>query len=155
MEPEPVFDLAFAEVMKERLPVTILSKVVSDVFGKKDVAAVATIHYSLRYIDSRPSDVALIVYVGNSVDRSAVDAHPDLQAGTLLQLLADLERTFHRIFRCAKKEQRHSIAGRHTNEFFGCFSRLERMAAADDFVQLAQPLDLVVHQPPGVDDDVE
>ena len=150
-----MFNLALAQVVKERPPVAILREVVGDVLGKKDVPRIATIHHSLCDVDPSSGDVRLIVDVGNTVDRSAVDPHADLEAGTFLQFLADLDRTLHRIFRCAKKEQRHSISSRHTDEFLSCFGRAETITTADDFVQLAQPLDLLIYQQARVADNVE
>ena len=150
-----MFNLALAEVVQERLPVTILREVVGDAFGKKDVAGIATIHHSLCDVDSGSSDVRLIVDVGDSVDRAAVDPHANLKAGPLLQFLTDFQGALCRIFRCAKEEQRHSISCRQSDEFFRCFGRAKTTTTTDDFVQLVQPLDLLVDQQTGIPDDVE
>src|SRR5215469_11857236 len=64
---------------------------------------VSAIHDPLRKVDPSSGDVCRIVYVANLVDRSAMNAHSQLQLRILFQLLADLDRTPHGGFRTVKK----------------------------------------------------
>src|SRR2546421_2952141 len=43
------------------------------------MTGVSTIHHSLRQVDSRSSNIGSIVYIGNGIDRTAVNSHPKLQ----------------------------------------------------------------------------
>src|SRR2546430_4456866 len=42
----------------------------------------------------------------------------------------------HRLFRAAEKQERHPIAGWHSDEFAGCFRRQETFGVSDDLIEL-------------------
>ena len=54
----------------------------------------------------------------------------------ILQLFANLERTLGRFFRTVEENQRHPIAGRHSDEFTSCFCSAKTFGASHDLIQL-------------------
>ena len=80
--------------------------------GEKNVPGVATIHHSLGQVDARAGHVRPFVHVHHTTDRSAVNAHPDLQALVVLERAADLKGALRRFFRTPIEHQRHAVAGR-------------------------------------------
>ena len=48
-----VFRLDFTKLVQERLPQTVLGKILSHAFGYKNVTRIAAIHYPLGKIDPR------------------------------------------------------------------------------------------------------
>src|SRR5215470_19652649 len=99
---------------------------------------VSAIHDPLRKVDPSSSDVCRIVYVANLVDRSAMDAHSQLQLRILFQLLADLDGTPHGRFRTVKENKRHAIAHRKSDQAPCFFGTADLLCATDDFSQLFQ-----------------
>src|SRR4029077_12402865 len=99
-------------------------------FGYKDVAGIAAIQNPLRDVDSRPGHVCFVVNIGHSIDRAAVNSHPQLDLRMLLQRFADLERTSHWLFRTLEKQERHPVSGRHSNQFPSLFSRPKTFGAS-------------------------
>ena len=79
--------------------------------GKKNVPRVAAIHHSLRHVDSRAREIGPFVYIHNTANWPAVNAHPDLQALVVLERLADLKGALRRLLGTAIKHQRHTVAG--------------------------------------------
>src|SRR5947209_13887044 len=99
---------------------------------------VAAIHHALRHIDSRTRYVRGLIDVRDSADRATVNSHPQPDAWMILQCLAKLERTARRLFRTMEKNKRHSVAGRHADEFPACFRSAERVGTPHDLFQLLQ-----------------
>src|SRR5258708_1285021 len=124
-------------------------------FGKKDVASVATIHYSLGDVNSRSSDVESVVNVPDLIDCPAVDPHPQTNIGILFEFLTDFQCTTHRFFRALKEKQRHSVTGRHTDQLAGGFSFSKALGASDNATELLDCLDLLVYQQFGIPDNVD
>jgi hypothetical protein len=58
-----------------------------------------------------PGHVRPFVHIHHTTDRTAVNAHPDLQALVVLQRAADLKGTLRRFLRTFIEHQRHAIAG--------------------------------------------
>src|SRR5947209_4170706 len=106
--------------------------------GQKDVSGIAAIQHSLRDVDSRTSYVRFVVYIGNSIDRAAVNSHPQLNVRVILQGSADLERTANRFLGAVRKKERHPVTGRHPSEFARAFRRPETLGAPHDLVQFLQ-----------------
>jgi hypothetical protein len=146
MEPQPVLHLAHSQIVQTSLPVPILSQIFRSVCRQKNMARIATIQYSLRHIDSCPCDVRFLINIRDSVDRTAVNAHPQLDARMILQCSANLERTPGRFFRTAEENERHPIASRHSNKFVACFRSAETFGTPHDLVQLLQQFNLLVHE---------
>jgi hypothetical protein len=74
-----------------------------------------------------------------------VNSHPQLDARMILQRLANLQRTLGRLFRTVEENERHSIAGRHPDEFAPCFRCAKAFSASHDLLQLLQQFNLLVH----------
>ncbi|KAF5407767.1 MAG: hypothetical protein Udaeo2_21300 [Candidatus Udaeobacter sp.] len=64
----------------------------------------------------------------------------------ILQRFANLERTLGRFFRTVEENERHSIAGRHPDEFASCFRSAKTFCTPHDLLQLLQQFDLLVHK---------
>src|SRR5882724_5393477 len=82
--------------------------------GQKNMPGIAAIQHPLRDVDSRSRKVRFVVNVSDRIDWTAVNSHSHLDVRILLQHLANLERTAHRLFRTVEKKERHPIAGRHS-----------------------------------------
>ena len=64
----------------------------------------------------------------------------------ILQFSANLEGTPDWFFRTVEENQRHPIAGRHSDEFAPCFRSAKAFGAPHDLVQLLQQFNLLVHE---------
>ena len=126
MQAQPVLDFAFTEIMQARLPIPVLAQVLRHVRRQKNMPGIAAIHHALRNIDSRTGYVRFLINISDSVDRTAVNSHPQADVWMILQCSANLERTPGRLFRTVKKNERHPIAGRHSDELAACFRSAER-----------------------------
>jgi len=73
-----------------RLPAGVMLEIFGDMFGNQDVTGIPAIHYTLRNVDASSGDVRAIVYIGNEVDWTAVDAHSQLQLRATFYRLGDL-----------------------------------------------------------------
>jgi len=73
------------------------------------------IHHPLRYIDSAPSDVRMLIRISNGGDWPAVNSHAQPSRGVLVQRPSDLDRAASRGVWSGKKRRHHSVANRQTN----------------------------------------
>ena len=64
----------------------------------------------------------------------------------ILQRFANLERTLGRFFRTVEENERHPIAGRHSDEFAPCFRSAKTFGASHDLIQLLQQFNLLVDE---------
>ena len=71
----PVLDFAFAEILQVRPPLAMLLEVFGYMFGKKDVPGIAAVHHPLGDVNSTAGQVRPVVYIGDFVHRTAVNAH--------------------------------------------------------------------------------
>ena len=122
------------------------------------MTSIAAIEYPLRYVHSGSRYVRFVVNIGDSIDWAAVNSHPQLNlrpavAGS--QRLANLQRTSDRLLRAAEKKQRHSIPGRHPDQFVACFCCTKRFGVPDDPIQFLQQLNLLVDQQLRITHDVD
>src|SRR5207248_1279835 len=72
----------------------------------------------------------------------------------LPHLAADLLRTTHRRIGAGKENKRHSIPRRYRHQLAGSVCRAELLGVADDLVEEAEQLPLLVTKQLGVTDDV-
>src|SRR6202011_2712483 len=86
-----VLHFALAQVVQVGPPMAILGEIFRHAFREKNMSGVAAIHDALGDVDAGPGDVRPLIYVGHSVDRSAVNAHANLQFGVILQRLCNLK----------------------------------------------------------------
>src|SRR5438094_5955103 len=98
------------KVVQIRPPFAILREIIPNSFREKNMSGIAAIHHPLRHIDAYSSNVALIIYIGDLIHRSAVNSHPQLQLGVLTQLATNLECTTDRHIHGGEEDQYHSIA---------------------------------------------
>src|SRR6266516_1434260 len=106
--------------------------------GQKNMSGIAAIKHSLRDVDSRPCKVRFVVNVPDSIDRAAMNAHPDLNVRTLFQGSADLKRTSHRLLWTAEKKERHPISHWHSIELAACFRRPKTFGASHNVIEVLQ-----------------
>ena len=152
---QAVLHLTLAKIVEVRLPVPVLGQIVRYMFGQKNMPGIAAIQNPLRDVDSRPCHVCFLVNIGHSINRAAVNSHPQLDVRMLLQRFADLERTSHRFFRAMEEKEGHSVSGRHSNQFPSFFSRPKTFGAPHDLIQLLEQLNLLIDQQFRVTDDVD
>jgi hypothetical protein len=124
-------------------------------FRQKDVPGIAAIHHSLGNIDPGTGYVRFLINIRDSVNGTAMNSHPQLDARMILQGSANFERTPGRFFRTVEESERHSIAGRHPDEFAFCFRSAKTLGTPHDLLQLLQHLDLLVDQQFRVTNDVD
>src|SRR5438132_14079885 len=110
------------------------------------MTGVATIHQPLRHIESRSSYVYSVVNISDLIDRAAVNSHSHLNVWRIFQRLADLQRTLQGLFRAAKKNQCHSVAGWHSNELAIFFRDLKTFSASHDSIQFLDQFNLFVNK---------
>jgi hypothetical protein len=115
---------------------------------------VSAIHDPLRKVDPGSGDVCRIVYVANLVDRSAMNAHSQLQLRILFQLLADRDRTPHGGFRTVKKNECHAIAHGKLDQLPCFFGTADLLCATNDFSQLFQVLTLLIEEQRRITDQI-
>src|SRR4029077_15376927 len=127
VKPQAMFDFAFAKIVQIRLPMTILSKVICDVFGQENVASVAALDYALRDGDAAASDVNAIVYIWNLIHRAAVNSHPEFDLQSIAQSGGNFQCTANWLVEIFKKKQRHAVAGGQSNEFVFSFGRTKTL----------------------------
>jgi hypothetical protein len=124
----------------------VFVQVFRDVRGQKNMPGIAAIHHSLRNIYSRTGYVCFLVNINDSVDRTAVNSHPQLDARVIMQCPANLERTPGWFFRTVEENERHPITSRHSDEFASCFRGAKTSGAPHDLRQLLQQFNLLVHE---------
>jgi hypothetical protein len=146
MQAQAVLDFAFTEIMQARLPMPVLAQVLRHVRGQENMSGIAAIHDALRQINSRTGYVRFLVYIRDSVDRTAVNSHPQQDLRLLLQGSADLESTSRRFFRTVEESERHPIAGRHSDEFAPRFRGAKAFRISHDLLQRLQQFNLLVHE---------
>ena len=111
-----VFHLRLTQIVQMLFPVAEVFQVFGDVLGKQDVLGIATIHHSLGNVDSGSGNVGPTAHIHHAAHRPAVHTHAQLKLGMLPSRATNLQRAFHRRFRCVVKNQRHPIAGRNCNQ---------------------------------------
>src|SRR5215813_11862953 len=98
------------------------------------MASVRAVHDAPSDINSGACDTAALVDVGNRIDGSAVDSHANMDVRMTAQRLTEFERTLDRRLRIREKDQRHSVAGRDSDQFLCCFARPEMGSFPNDLI---------------------
>src|SRR4029453_6608100 len=114
--------------------------------GQKNMPCIATIQHPLGDVDPSSSKVCLVVHIGHSVDRAAVNSHPQLNLRMLSQSSANLERASRRLFRAMEEKERHSVSRRHSTEFAACFRCPEAFGVSDNLIEFLQQFNLLIDQ---------
>src|SRR5437879_4083673 len=73
VEASPVLHFALTDIVQVWLPVPIVNKVLGYVRRQKDVSGIAAIQHTLGHINSRTGYVRFVVYIGDPVNRAAVN----------------------------------------------------------------------------------
>jgi hypothetical protein len=146
VQPQPVLDFAFTEIMQARLPMPVLAEVLRHVRGQKNMPGIAAIHHSLRNIDPGAGYIRFFINIRDSVDGTAVNSHAQPDARMILQCSANFERTAGRFFWAVEENERHPIAGRHSDEVPACFRSAETFCTPHDLLQLLQQFNLLVRE---------
>ena len=84
MKARAVLHFALAQIVQLRMPARIRREIIGHSLGQENVAGIATIHHPLRHIDAGAGHVGAFIRVHDFVDRSAMNAHPELQLRMLL-----------------------------------------------------------------------
>ena len=87
VQAQPVLDLALAQIVQVWLPVPIFGQIFRYVRRQKNVSGVTAVQHSLRNIDSRTGNVCPVVNIDDSIDRTTVNSHPQLDAPDDLAIL--------------------------------------------------------------------
>src|SRR5438128_11651904 len=106
--------------------------------GQKNMPGIAAIQDALCHVDPRSRNVCLVVNIGDLIHWAAVHSHPKLDMRMLLQCSADLERTSHRLFRTVEEKERHSVSGRHPDQFTFCFGGPKLVRVSHDLIKFSQ-----------------
>ena len=106
-----VFHLAGAKIVQERAPLFVFFQILGDVSGEKNVPGIAAIHHPLRHVEPSAGEISPFVYIDHATNRSAVDAHPQMQVRVLFEGAADLQGALRWLFRALVKNQCHAVAG--------------------------------------------
>jgi len=146
VQAQAVLHFALAQIVQVRLPMPVFGEVVGHMPGQKNVPRIAAIHYALRDIDSRSRYIRFVVNIPNPIDRTAVNSHPQPGTGMILQRSANLKSTPHRFFRAVEENERHPIAGRHSDEFAACFRRAKTFGISHDLIKFLQHFNLLVDE---------
>src|ERR1041385_5464758 len=117
-----------------QFPFAVLSEIIRDALGKKNVPGIPTIHHPLCHVDSSTSNVAPIIDIGYLVNRPAVDSHPQLHLGVPTQFAAKLLSTPHRCVHPSKENEHHAISRWQTNKLAGSLRHLELRSFPNGFV---------------------
>src|SRR5215813_9135582 len=141
-----VLDGAFPQVMQKRTPLSRVAQIFRVPLGQQNVPVVSAIHHPLPHVNPSSGDVRCIIHVANFVDRSAMDAHSQLQLRVVFQLLADLDRTPHGRFWTVKKNERHPIAHGKPDQAPCFFGTADLLCATDDLSQLFLVLTLLIEE---------
>src|SRR2546430_1274943 len=111
---------------------------------QENVSGITTIKHSLRYVDSRSCKVRFVVNIGNAIDRTTVNPHPQPNMRMILQGSADLQSAAYRLLRTVKKKQCHPVSRLHSIELAVSFRSAKTFGTAHDLIQSLQQLNLFV-----------
>src|SRR5947209_111604 len=92
MNAHTMFHLALPKIVEVWRPLAILLQIFRDMLGEQDVSGITAIHYPLRHVYSRASDVRLFIKIADFIHWTAVNAHAHGQVGMTLQCLGSLDR---------------------------------------------------------------
>src|SRR5215831_15328875 len=145
VEASPVLHFALTDIVQVWLPVPIMNKVLGYVRRQKNVSGIAAIQHPLSNVNSRAGYVRFVVYVGDPINRPAVNPHPYLKLRMSLQCSANFQSASHRLFRTAKKKERHPIAGWHSNKFLASLRNPKTFRCTNDLIQPLKHFNLFVH----------
>jgi len=138
--------------VQERLPETVLRKVIGDPFGNQNVTSIATIHHSLRHIDPRARHTNSLVHILDRIDRAAVHAHAQTKVWMSFQCAADFQPALRRFLGTLKEDQRHAIAGRNANQLAVSIAPLKLRCLPHDLIEFVYDLALLVDEEFGITD---
>src|SRR6266513_2333745 len=122
----------------------VFFQIFGDVFGDKNVSAIAAGHYPLRHVEPGTCEVGMTIHINHAAYRTAVHAHPNLQAWMLLESATDFNRALRRRFLTGVEDQRHAVAGWNFYQPTRSFGFLVLIRTADDFRQLVNYSPLLV-----------
>src|SRR5215831_9197138 len=105
---------------------------------QENVSSITAIKHSLRDVDSRSYKVRFVVNIGNAIDRTTVNPHPQPNVRVILQGSADLQSATYRFLRTVRKKQGHPVSRRHSIELAVCFCSPKTFGASDDLIELLQ-----------------
>ena len=134
MQAQAVLHLALTQIVQVWLPVPVVGQIFRRSRRQKNMPGIAAIQDPLGDIDSRSCHVRFIVNIGNAIDRTTVNPHPQPNMRMILQGSADVQSAAYRLLGTVKKKQRHPISGRHSNEFAACFRRAKAFGASHDLI---------------------
>src|SRR5262250_277460 len=109
------------------------------------MSCVSAIHHPLGYIDAASSNVAIGIDVLYALDRSCVNAHPQLKLGVVSQRPTDLDGAASRRFRVPKEDQCHAIPGRQAQQLAALLCASELCGIANNLLELPYQAGLLIY----------
>ena len=110
-----MLDRTFAQIVQIWLPLPGLGEVFRHAFGEKNMPGIGAIHHSLGQINAGSGDIRSLINISHLVDRTTMNAHPQLNAWMPFQRLTNFECALNGTFRAVKKNQCHPVAHRQSN----------------------------------------
>src|SRR6266480_5186972 len=107
-----MFHFDRSKIVKKRLPKAIMFQIIRDMPGEQNVSGITAIHYPLGKVNTRASDVGLLVQISDFIHRTAVNSHSHLKFGMAFEFLANLKRAENRRFRTGAENKRATVASR-------------------------------------------
>src|ERR1051326_7977822 len=147
--------LALPDVVQVWVPMPIVNEILGDMRGQKNVPRVTAVEYTLGHIDSGARDVCFVIDIGDPIDRPTVNAHAYLELRMTMQRCANSQSAAHRLFRAAKKKQRHPVTGWHSKQFITCLRSAKTCRCANDLIQLLEHFNLLVHEQFRITDNID
>src|SRR5262245_27264400 len=112
---------------------------------QENMSGITAIKHSLRDVDSRSCKVRFVVNIGNAIDRTTVNPHPQPNMRMILQDSADLQSAAYRFLRTVRKKQGHPVSRLHSIERAVSFRSPKTFGASDDLIEFLQQFNLLGH----------
>ena len=119
------------------------------------MAGISAIHHALCDVDSAARNIPIRVNVGDAINRTGVQAHPQFQFRPAMQLLRQLDGAPYGCFGVCEKHQRHPIPSGQRNKLILALCSSEFRSAGGYLLERFHLFPLVVHRKLGVAHNVD
>src|SRR5439155_6531711 len=145
--------LACAEVMKERPPFFVFSKIFGDAFGHQNVTGIPAAHDPLRSVQTSTGEIGAFIHIDDTAHRPTMHSHSQRQMQ--LRSATHLNRALHRRFRTRVKNQCDAIARWNFDQPISRFSFSKFVRRANRLTQLVHCGALLIHRKLRITNDVD
>src|SRR5205085_10502555 len=135
-----------AKVVQERSPLFVFFQILGDVFGDKNVSGGPASHHPLRHVEASTREIGMTVHIDHAAHRTAVHAHPKLQAWMFFKGATNFDCALRWRFLTGVEDQCHAVAGWNFYQPTRSFGFLVLIRTADDFRQLINYCPLLVNR---------